>query len=85
MKGGAVIVVLYEFQVAGGTRYVGTSNTSDQSVIEGSIVCILYDPEKPDRNTPYLSACLMWPPFDSSAERGGIGYRQNVLRGRRLV
>ena len=53
------VVVTYEFRVLSGAVRKGHSNSSGKKVpAEGSVVCVIYDPENPRRNAIY-PLCLV--------------------------
>jgi hypothetical protein len=46
------MVVYYEFRLLSGATVKGRSQTR-KPPLEGALVCVLYDPEKPRRNSLY--------------------------------
>jgi hypothetical protein len=51
-RAGKTIQVQYEFHLLNGALVKGKVNRS-KPPIEGTTVCVLYDPENPRRNAPY--------------------------------
>ncbi len=51
--GGAHRTMSYEFREFGGATVKGKSATSRKPPAIGSVICVLYDPERPTRNQPY--------------------------------
>jgi hypothetical protein len=43
----------YEFPLLNGTVATGKSSTSKRGPAVGSVLCVIYDPERPSRNRPY--------------------------------
>lgn len=51
--GGSYRMMRYEFQLLSGATITGKSATSSKPPAIGSVICVLYDPERPTRNRPY--------------------------------
>ena len=55
---GAQNIVHYEFPLIGGGACQGHYNIARKSMPEGSVICVLYDPDNPRRSAPY-PMCLV--------------------------
>jgi len=43
----------YEFTVLSGAVHTGKAGTSSKPPAIGSVICVIYDPERPEKNRPY--------------------------------
>jgi hypothetical protein len=50
---GALFTGYYEFPLAGGGTCQGSYDAGSQQPVSGTAICVLYDPNRPRRNTKY--------------------------------
>jgi hypothetical protein len=52
-EGGTHRSITYEFRLLSGASGKGTSSTSSKPPAIGSVICVVYDPDRPRRSKPY--------------------------------